>query len=224
MKNNFPPWTTMKPGEHPRHKHHENRWIKYDAGHDVTRPYFKYSTSKWDQSMIDVYDLLFDPLKDKPITMLEIGIYYGESLRYFSEYFTHPDVKLVGVDHYIFDEHGKPGDTFVKEKGSQEDKEFMSRICSQYGPFDIVMDDASHDEATTENTFVQLWPSVKDGGFYVIEDVGSHAVLPLLNSVVLAHEGKGFVSTYTLGFGPEAGTGTIAIIKKTTNTITGLTI
>lgn len=221
---NFPPWEKMKPGDHPIHKHHDTRWIKRDAGHDVCRPYFKYSTSKWEQSMIDVYDVLFDPLKYLPISLLEIGIYYGESLRYFREYFKHPDTKLVGVDHYVFEEHARPGDNFIKEKGMQEDTVFMNRVCNQYGPFDIIMDDASHDNSVTQDTFRRLWPFVNEGGFYIIEDVGAPVVLPLLNQVVLNHEGKGFISTYSLGFGPEAGAGTIAIIKKTKDTITGLTI
>ncbi len=218
----FKKWTTMQKGEHPRHEHHEDRWIRYHKGHDVTRPYMKYSTSKWEQSMLDVYEILFDPMKHAPITFLEIGVYYGESLRYFREFFTHPDTLLVGLDDQGLTGGDEPGDNFIIKKGVQQDTAVVNEIINTYGPFDVVMDDASHDPAITSNTFDILWPHVKDGGFYIIEDLDRNATGHLLDKVVTTHQGKGFISLNSHGFGPQAGAGGIMVIKKTKDLIAGL--
>lgn len=36
--------------------------------------------------------------------------------------------------------------------------------------FDLIVDDASHDGVLTRRTWELLWPLVRPGGFYVIED------------------------------------------------------
>ena len=43
-------------------------------------------------------------------------------------------------------------------------------MTSQYGPWDIVIDDGAHYRKETESTFTVLWPHVAVGGWYVIED------------------------------------------------------
>ena len=49
------------------------------------------------------------------------------------------------------------------------------------GAFDIVIDDGSHQNAHMLSSFHKLWPEVKPGGFYFIEDlhVGRHAAWDL---------------------------------------------
>lgn len=49
----------------------------------------KYNTDKYSTGLISKYENLFDHLKDQKITLLEIGVYYGGSMRYFTEFFTH---------------------------------------------------------------------------------------------------------------------------------------
>ena len=57
-----------------------------DLGHENSRPGFKYHTSKWDCNIIDLYELLWDDLKGKDVSILEFGVYFGESLRYWKEF------------------------------------------------------------------------------------------------------------------------------------------
>jgi hypothetical protein len=44
-------------------------------------------------------------------------------------------------------------------------------VSDEFGPFDIVIDDGSHVPKHVVTSFGALFPQVKDGGLYVIEDV-----------------------------------------------------
>ena len=57
-------------------------------------------------------------------------------------------------------------------KGDQSSSQFLSHFVSQTGGgYDIVIDDGSHVPAHVLLTFETLWPSVKEGGVYVVEDI-----------------------------------------------------
>ena len=45
---------------------------------------------------LSFFDAFFAPLRDLPVTLLEIGVYKGASLRTWEEYF--PRGKIIGVD------------------------------------------------------------------------------------------------------------------------------
>jgi demethylmacrocin O-methyltransferase len=51
----------------------------------------------------------------------------------------------------------------------QDDHYEFSNICKQFGPFDIIIDDASHNCPLTEQTFNITWQCVANDGFYVVE-------------------------------------------------------
>ncbi len=200
--------------------------IRYHKGHDVVRPHLKYSTSKWECSYIDLYEVLLDPLKHEEVSILELGVYQGESLRYFRDFFTNPDTVIVGVDKdtavYGGIEAGELHNVIL-EDGDQRDTGCMGNIADQHGPFDVIIDDASHDPLITENCFRELWKHLKDGGIYLIEDIGPELIVHLLDEIVLARQGKGFAG-HNYGCGYAAGHGGVLVLKKTQNLITGLEI
>ena len=235
-------WSLMQPGDWHEHK---KEWdilpdgkggqIRYDKGHYVTRPYFKYATSKWEPGLIDVYEMMLDPIKhNSDVVLLEFGVFYGESMHYYRDFFTHPDAKIVGFDHQPTEFYGEPhGQPYVfppthnvfLEKGEQRERADVQRVCDQYGPFDVVIDDGQHDYPyPTGDVFYQVWPHVKEGGFYFIEDVDSALTKHLLDGIVIRNEGKGLSmhGNYN-GFGPcGGGNGAIMVLKKSKNRITGL--
>ena len=65
-------------------------------------------------------------------------------------------------------EAGGPADRIFI--GSQVDAELIARVSSEAGPFDIVIDDGSHVQQHMVATFLMLFPAVKQGGVYIIED------------------------------------------------------
>ena len=137
---------------------------------------------KW-HHYFDIYTKHFDQYRDRPIKMLEIGVFRGGSLRMWKDYF-HPDSTIVGIDidktckdHEIADRN-----VFVRI-GSQADPEFLAEVNEEFGPFDIILDDGSHKTHHQNISFGALFRSaLKDGGCYMVEDVHSNYWLKLVDS------------------------------------------
>jgi len=119
------------------------------------------------------YQRHFSPYKYKKINLLEIGVggyedplAGGESLRMWKSFF--PFAKIFSLD--IFDK------TFLQEKrikiftGSQVDEDFLLKVENQAGPFDLIIDDGSHLNEHVIKSFEILFPKLKNGGIYVVED------------------------------------------------------
>jgi len=119
------------------------------------------------------YDRHFAVLRDQPVRVLEIGIggyadpaAGGGSLRMWKRYFRRGIV--VGID--LFDKPGVAEPRIRTLSGSQDDPDFLARVAAEYGPFDVVIDDGSHLNAHVLASFTALFPHVRPGGYYVIED------------------------------------------------------
>lgn len=55
-------------------------------------------------------------------------------------------------------------------QGSQIDKVFLDKVVSESGDLDVIIDDGSHINDHVIQTFQYLFPKLKKGGVYVIED------------------------------------------------------
>lgn len=115
------------------------------------------------------YEAILEPLRDKPIHLLEIGVGEGKSIKSWLEYFANPDAVITGVDNSSC--HELDSDKryhFIR--GDQTDASFLSYLATK-GRWDVVIDDGSHTSSGIIPTFETLWPFVKPGGYYVIEDL-----------------------------------------------------
>jgi demethylmacrocin O-methyltransferase len=120
------------------------------------------------------YSKHFRRFRFKKIKLLEIGVggyedplTGGESLRMWKQYF--PIGKIVALD--IFDKSTLQENRIKIYQGSQIDPEILSRIAAENGEFDIIIDDGSHINSHIITTFQLLFPKLKEGGIYVIEDI-----------------------------------------------------
>jgi hypothetical protein len=121
------------------------------------------------QNYLVHYERMFRDLRDHPITLLEIGIMNGASLDMWEQYF--PNATIIGVD--IDPSCIRFGRDRVKvEIGSQDDPEFLASIAA-YKP-DIIIDDGSHRADHMIFTFERMFPALRPGGCYVVEDIGAH--------------------------------------------------
>ena len=133
----------------------------------------KYDTDKIAANYMELYDPYLTTLVDKKISLLELGIFKGESLRLWRDYF--PQGTIVGVDLEL-PKNFKAGERIRTFKGSQEDLDFLSDMAQTTAPdgFDIIIDDASHLGLSTKKSFWHLFNNhLKSGGIYVIEDWGT---------------------------------------------------
>jgi len=117
---------------------------------------------------LNFYDGVFAGLRQQKLTILEIGVLNGASLRTWAEYF--PNARIVGCD---IDPMARrwATDRIEVEYMDQSNLEDLVRVAVKDGPFDIIIEDGSHLWEHQTTTLRTLFPFVRPGGFYVVEDL-----------------------------------------------------
>lgn len=130
-----------------------------------------YRSDKLDHGYIKVYEQYFESIRDKNLTILEIGIADGKSLLTWTDYFKNS--LIVGIDiHKIDVLEKKLNKKNIKvHQGSQSDSKFIKEIIKQYNNFDIIIDDGSHLRKDVIKSFNLLFPYLNNNGLYVVEDL-----------------------------------------------------
>ncbi|HTZ69708.1 MAG TPA: CmcI family methyltransferase, partial [Acetobacteraceae bacterium] len=113
-------------------------------------------------------------LRDSAINILEVGIggyadplSGGGSLRMWHDYF--PKARIFGLDLHAKSFH--IADRVRLYQGSQTDAALLRKIDRDAGGFDIIIDDGSHINEHVIATFNIMFPLLKMGGLYVVEDM-----------------------------------------------------
>ncbi len=119
------------------------------------------------------YEALFSSLRDEPITFLEIGVNKGGSIPVWEEYF--PNATLLATDINPACLMRATERTKVSLV-DQFDFFAMRGYAEEHGPFDVVIDDGSHYSSHQILTLETLWPYMKPGGIFVIEDTDTSYV------------------------------------------------
>jgi len=120
------------------------------------------------RNFLDVYERHFYHLKDASTTIMELGILNGSSLKVWRDYFTNGRVVGVDIDPSRKIHESERTKVYI---GSQDSTTLADQIKLDYPEgFDIIIDDASHINDLTLRSFDLYFPSVKPGGYYVIED------------------------------------------------------
>lgn len=110
-----------------------------------------------------------EPYVGQAVTLLEVGIMYGQSLRVWKEYLG-PKARVVGVDNNLEYLNEALKDGLEVETADQNDLERMRELAYRYAP-DIIIDDGSHEGAAQRATFQATFLPLREGGLYVIEDL-----------------------------------------------------
>jgi demethylmacrocin O-methyltransferase len=108
------------------------------------------------------------------MNVLEIGVggyedpdKGGASLLMWKYYF--PRSAIYAIDVY---DKSKLQEKRIKIfQGSQNDEKFLKDVFSRIGSLDIIIDDGSHMNEHVLTSFKTLFPLLKDGGIYAVEDV-----------------------------------------------------
>ena len=132
----------------------------YDGEHRICQ--------KW-ESYFPVYEKHFARFRGySDLRMLEIGVSQGGSLDLWRHYFGYQAI-LVGVDIEPVCKRFEQGRTFIRI-GSQENADFLRSVLSEFGPFDIILDDGGHTMRQQIVSFEVLYPSLARRGVYLCED------------------------------------------------------
>lgn len=135
-----------------------------------------YGTDKGEpKSYIDnYYEESFKKYRNKDITIVEIGVRSGASLKLWSEYFSEGS-KIYGLDNlYDKDMHSVP---INEEWTSSNNVEYIvgdaytQEICDKLPSIDILIDDGPHTFESHVKLLELYIPKMNTGGVIVIEDI-----------------------------------------------------
>lgn len=119
------------------------------------------------------YEQHLKHLKSEKFTLLELGIggyarkgRGGASLRTWKHFF--PKANIVGLD--IQDKAFVDAPRIRTYKGSQVDEQLLRQILADAGEIGVVIDDGSHRPEHIRESFRILFPLLRNGGVYAIED------------------------------------------------------
>lgn len=121
---------------------------------------------------LPIYEQLLAPLRGRAFTLLELGVWGGDSLEMWRDAFRRATV--VGVD--LFPPAMSFGPRVHVIRGDQTDPALMRDIRDKYAPdgFDVIIDDGSHIGVTTARSLQVLYADyLRPGGLYCIEDWGT---------------------------------------------------
>jgi hypothetical protein len=134
--------------------------LKY--GTDKSRHQYK------NVSYLDIYNKHFEKDRNEVKTFVEIGILNGSSLKMWRDYFPNATIYGIDIDPRCSSYESDRIKVFI---GDQNDDIFLEKIKNEIGEIDILLDDGSHITSHQIKTFNYLYPSIKKGGFFAIEDL-----------------------------------------------------
>jgi len=132
--------------------------------------------SKDDHKYVDLYMMLFDPIRWSVRNVTEVGIASGQSIMMWRDYFA--NASIYGIDDGL--NKNLPG-FFARQA------RIKVHVMNAYGPparfaedilnwtnesMDVIIDDALHDNYHMARMLRIFWRFVRPGGYYIIEDVG----------------------------------------------------
>jgi hypothetical protein len=122
---------------------------------------------KWTQ-YFGIYEKWLAGYRATPLTFLEIGVLDGGSLDMWRSYFgSAATIVGIDIDPKCADRVTPPNHVRI---GSQADGVFLAAVVKEFGAPDVILDDGSHIGHHQVASFHALFPLLKEGGLYIIED------------------------------------------------------
>lgn len=134
--------------------------IKYKA--DKSSRYHNYAVK---------YDKILSPFRVSFSSVLEIGVAQGQSMRMWADYFTKATIHGADIDKAseICESYSNRIKFHLLDQRSRAELKNLE----QFSPFDLIIDDGNHFWMEQILTFQTLFPYVKKGGIYIIEDTST---------------------------------------------------
>lgn len=144
----------------------------------------KHSTDKGSTSIFvsthgyaPIYEAYLSKWRDLEIRLLEVGVCMeftpgGQSVRMWYEYFqkaeiyTFDIVNMKGLEEEL-------GNRVRFYQGDQSSRQDFKTMYSEFGSkeFDFILEDGSHEHEHQIISLGALFPYVKSGGYYILEDI-----------------------------------------------------
>lgn len=125
-------------------------------------------TDKVRHGYLPIYERWLVGRRKLPLTLIEIGVGEGASLRMWTEFL--PNARIVAIDNeQVCLKHA--GGRVAVEIGDQRDLGFLDAVIDRHGAPDVVIDDGAHSDSATITAFQHLFPRMTPRGLYFVEDL-----------------------------------------------------
>jgi hypothetical protein len=154
------------------------------------------------------YEQEFKKYKDKPISLLEIGVHIGGSLYLWGKYFQNGTVLGLDIEDKVRDKWKVLPNTQYQIKNAYDQS-----VVDSLPNFDIIIDDGPHTLLSQVECIKKYLPKLNDNGVMVIEDVQdiSHFEILKQNIPKELHEN---ITTLDLRFARNRYDDLLFIIRK----------
>jgi GR25 family glycosyltransferase involved in LPS biosynthesis len=156
----------------------------------------EYQTDKVSHGFTQYYETLLGHLRNESVNFLEIGVFYGSSIRMWRDYFANGII--YGIDTFKgiqgngmtfnnptdFYDHWKSSklervELIKCDQSKKSDLKDFVKYCKKNNiTFDVILDDGSHMMRDQQISMGILFELVKDGGYYIVEDIHSSDCYP----------------------------------------------
>lgn len=126
------------------------------------------AVDKW-LHYFDIYDQWFKSFKNKPVVILEIGVFQGGSLKMWRDYFG-KEAKIFAIDINPLCKQFETDNTEIFI-GSQENRRFLQDVKNKMPKIDILIDDGGHTMNQQIITFEEMYSHINYNGLYLCEDL-----------------------------------------------------
>lgn len=134
--------------------------IALEAGTDKSSAFHAYTR---------VYAPYFEPFRNEPIKFLEIGIFNGDSVKLWENFFTEAELHFIDISDKRIQYFSKRSHYHFLDQSDAKALNHFSQSVG--GNFDLIIDDGGHTMVQQMTSFKTLFPYLKSGGLYVIEDL-----------------------------------------------------
>jgi hypothetical protein len=114
-----------------------------------------------------VYNQYMESMREKELSILEIGIGSGPSLRMWHDYF--PNARIHAID--VVSQTQYDNDRVTTHVCDQSNRDQLNQVMSSIGQVDLIVDDGSHVVSHQQISLGALFPYLKPKGQYWIEDL-----------------------------------------------------
>lgn len=131
---------------------------------------YKYDTDKCAKhhNYLNKYEFFLQKFKDESISVLELGVFNGASLKMWGEYFHNATIYGVDIDSSCQAYEAANLRVLIRDLSDEEALESLKTLKPT-----VIIDDASHRWSHQIMALYHLLPALESGGIFIVEDMGT---------------------------------------------------
>ena len=128
----------------------------------------KYNTDKCSgfHNYLNKYEFFIRKWKKEPITILELGVFKGGSIKTWETYFENAKIYGVDIDESCKAYSSDRCNVLIQDLADENNLMKLAELSPQ-----IIIDDASHIWSHQIKAIFQLFPRLSQGGIFIMEDL-----------------------------------------------------